>query len=73
MRIFSHPDFTVGPGITPDRRIAAFADCQISIKKILSFTGGSFTETLHIEIKAIQNSIPLVSIFDFQQNLSLLI
>jgi len=37
----------------------------------LPLVSGSFAETLHIENKAIQNSIPLFSIFDFQENLSL--
>lgn len=37
---FSHPDYTVGSGITPDRRLAAFAD----------YTAG---EEFHLALKQI--------------------
>lgn len=39
MRTFFHPDYTVGPGIAPGRRLAAFADYT---------AGGEFRPALKI-------------------------
>lgn len=52
--LFSHPDYTVGSGISPDRRKNAFIGCTIGVefrhapKNIIDFFFAAKVTTLNI-------------------------
>ena len=52
--IFSHPDFTVGPGITPDRPHARFTDLSMEYMPI----SGNTTESPSVGNIAYASTLP---------------